>query len=197
MQHYSGHLQHVADRAERTALARTQRQGLASLVARGRAEGLPLDIVTGVGTGTYDLDSDDGVFTEMQTGSYIFMDVDYFQALEDGLNAPPFEPSLLVQTSVVSANAEHWVTVDGGFKCFATDGPKPVIHAGADRAGRYEFFGDEHGRLLFAGSRPLLGDRVEFVVPHCDPTVNLHDTYHVVDGDTLVALWPVAARGRL
>jgi D-serine deaminase-like pyridoxal phosphate-dependent protein len=197
VQHYSGHLQHIPIRAERQAMAHSLRQGLAALVASFRAEGLALDFVTGVGTGTYDLDSEDAVFTEMQTGSYIFMDVDYFHALEDGLNAPPFEPSLVVQTSVVSANAEHWVTVDGGFKCFATDGPKPAIYAGTDRNGKYEFFGDEHGRLLPVGTRPALGDRIEFVVPHCDPTVNLHDFYHVMAGDTLVALWPVSARGRL
>jgi len=97
---------------------------------------------------------------------------------------------------VVSANAENWVTIDGGLKCFATDGPKPTIHSGTDRAGRFEFFGDEHGMLIPVGARPQLGDRIELVVPHCDPTVNLHDVYHVMDGDTLIALWPVAARGK-
>ena len=196
VQNYSGHLQHVPTRAERAAKARVARQDLAALVARGRAEGLPFDIVTGAGTGTFDLDSEDGIFTELQTGSYVFMDVDYLKALADGTNAPPFETALLVQTAVVSANAENWVTIDGGLKCFATDGPKPTIHSGTDRAGRFEFFGDEHGMLIPAGTRPQLGDRIELVVPHCDPTVNLHDVFHIVDGDTLVALWPVAARGR-
>ena len=40
------------------------------------------------------------------------------------------------------------------------------------------------------------GDPVTLTVPHCDPTVNLYDHYHVVAGDTLVAIWPVSARGR-
>ena len=63
---------------------------------------------------------------------------------------------------------------------------------------RYEFFGDEHGRLIVSeGSpRPALGTIIECVTPHCDPTVNLHDWYHVVRGDTLVDVWPVDARGR-
>jgi len=196
VQHYSGHLQHVPTRVERAALAEAQRKALAELVARGRAEGLGFDIVTGAGTGTFDLDSEGGPFTELQTGSYVFMDVDYLKALEDGRNGPPFEVALVVQTAVVSANAPNWVTVDGGLKCFATDGPKPTIHAGTDPAGRFEFFGDEHGMLIPAGTRPQLGDRIELVVPHCDPTVNLHDVYHVMDGDTLIALWPVAARGK-
>ena len=73
---------------------------------------------------------------------------------------------------------------------------RPTAARGADPASRYAFFGDEHGKLLCAGQRPALGGRVEFVTPHCDPTVNLHDAYHVVDGDTLVAIWPVDARGR-
>jgi D-serine deaminase-like pyridoxal phosphate-dependent protein len=196
VQHYSGNLQHIPQRAERTAKAKMQRDTLAALLKAGRADGLAFDIVTGVGTGTFDLDPDGAVFTEMQTGSYIFMDVDYLAALADGTNRPPFETALLVQTAVVSSNAENWVTVDGGLKCFATDGPKPAIHAGTDPGGRFEFFGDEHGMLIHAGAKPQLGDRIEFVVPHCDPTVNLHDHYHVVDGDRLVAIWPVAARGR-
>ena len=195
IQHYSGHLQHVPIRADRTAKAKELRTALGATVARGRAEGLPLDIVTGAGTGTFDLDPEGGVFTELQVGSYVFMDVDYLKALEDGTNAPPFETSLLVQTAVVSANAPNWVTVDGGFKCFATDGPKPGVHAGVDKASQFQFFGDEHGMIIPAGARPSLGDRIELVVPHCDPTVNLHDVYHVMDGDTLVALWPVSARG--
>ncbi|HVJ55087.1 MAG TPA: DSD1 family PLP-dependent enzyme [Aliidongia sp.] len=196
IQHYSGNLQHIPVRSERAALAKAQRDGLAALVAQGRAEGLPLDIVSGAGTGTFDLDPEGGVFTELQTGSYIFMDVDYLKALADGRNEPPFETALLVQTSVVSTNAEKWVTTDGGLKCFATEGPRPSVLSGADTASRYEYFGDEHGMLVFAGAKPRLGDRVEVVTPHCDPTVNLHDFYHVMEGDKLVALWPVAARGK-
>jgi 3-hydroxy-D-aspartate aldolase len=196
IQNYSGNLQHIPIRADRAAKAGEQREILRGMVARGRAQGLPLDIVSGVGTGTFDLDPEGDVFTELQVGSYIFMDVDYLKAMADGRNEPPFETSLLVQTAVVSANAEKWVTTDGGLKCFATEGPKPAVFSGADPASRYEYFGDEHGMLIFAGVRPALGDRIEVVTPHCDPTVNLHDFYHVVDGDTLVALWPVAARGR-
>jgi 3-hydroxy-D-aspartate aldolase len=62
---------------------------------------------------------------------------------------------------------------------------------------RYVFMGDEHGALILGGGRTMaIGDIVTLATPHCDPTVNLHDTYHVVRDDTLVALWPVAARGR-
>ena len=74
------------------------------------------------------------------------------------------------------------------------DQPETIV-AGASK---YGFFGDEHGKLVVdAAQRPPLGARVEFVTPHCDPTVNLYDRYHVVDGDMLVDIWLIEARGRL
>jgi len=168
------------------------------MVERLRAAGIEIPIVTGGGTGTFDLDPEARVFTELQVGSYVFMDVDYLRAMADGRNAPPFETALFVATAVVSVNAKDYVTTDAGLKCFATDGPTPVPAAGVPPGSRYEFFGDEHGRLIVppGAPRPPLGARIECVSPHCDPTVNLHDRFHVVRGDTLVDIWPVDARGR-
>lgn len=196
LQAYAGNLQHIADRAQRSAAAAGLRETVAHIVAQAEREGIRFEIVTGAGTGTHDLDAQRDAFTELQAGSYVFMDAEYTQVLATPGQPSPFEVSLFVQTAVVSANAADWVTVDGGTKCFATDSGVPLVARGVDPASRYAFFGDEHGKLLFAGARPALGARVEFVTPHCDPTVNLHDAYHVVDGDTLVAIWPVDARGR-
>lgn len=196
LQAYAGNLQHIADHAERSAAAARLRDEIAGIVAAARREGIEFEIVTGAGTGTHALDAGRDAFTELQAGSYVFMDADYARVLGGDAKAPPFEVSLFVQTAVVSTHAADWVTVDGGTKCFATDCGVPLVARGAHPASRYAFFGDEHGKLLFAGARPALGDRVEFVTPHCDPTVNLHDAYHVFDGDTLVAIWPVDARGR-
>ncbi|RUR65850.1 DSD1 family PLP-dependent enzyme [Variovorax guangxiensis] len=203
LQAYAGNLQHIVAREERSAAAAGLRETVAGIVAAARRQGLNFDIVTGAGTGTHDLDSQENAFTELQAGSYVFMDAEYSRVLADGDQPSPFETSLFVQTAVVSTNAADWVTVDGGTKCFSTDSGVPLVAKGADAASRYAFFGDEHGKLMPpAGSqgsqaqRPALGSRVEFVTPHCDPTVNLHDAYHVVEGGTLVAIWPVDARGR-
>jgi D-serine deaminase-like pyridoxal phosphate-dependent protein len=196
MQAYAGNLQHIPERARREAAASELRRILLHLIQAAHGQGTPFEIVTGAGTGTHDLDPEGHVFTELQAGSYVFMDVDYHRALADGLNGPPFETALLVQTAVVSVNAPDWVTTDGGIKCFATDGPLPEVVTGADPASRYQLFGDEHGKLFPAGPRPALGARIELVTPHCDPTVNLHDVYHVMDGDTLAALWPIDGRGK-
>jgi 3-hydroxy-D-aspartate aldolase len=198
IQSYSGNLQHVPVRAERRARAARERQRIGAMVARLRAAGIEVPIVTGGGTGTFDFDPAARVFTELQVGSYVFMDVEYLDALADGLNAPPFETALFVSTAVVSVNQAGYVTTDAGLKCFATDGPVPRPASGAPAGSRYEFFGDEHGKLILpaGAAKPALGARIECVTPHCDPTVNLHDFLHVVAGDTLVAIWPVDARGK-
>ena len=70
--------------------------------------------------------------------------------------------------------------------------------AGAPADASFAFMGDEHAALVSPGIGTALrpGDPVTLIVPHCDPTVNLYDFYHVVRDGTLVDLWPVSARGR-
>jgi D-serine deaminase-like pyridoxal phosphate-dependent protein len=198
LQAYGGHLQHIYDAVQRERAAIALSQEVAALVSAIEAAGMPLEIVTGAGTGTHAYDAAAGVFTEMQPGSYLFMDSDYLKALGQASQPAPFETALFVQSTVVSVNASEWVTVDAGLKSLAADSGMPEASRGVLGSSRYEFFGDEHGKLVVdAAHRPSLGDHVEFVTPHCDPTVNLHSCYHVVDGDTLVGLWPIQARGRL
>ncbi|MDE2228039.1 MAG: DSD1 family PLP-dependent enzyme [Alphaproteobacteria bacterium] len=198
IQAYAGHLQHVPARAERRERTLRLADRLRDLLQALARDGLPASVVTGGGTGTFDLDPEARIFTELQVGSYVFMDVEYRRALTDGRNALPFETALFVATAVVSVNQPDYVVTDAGLKSFATDGPPPEPARGAPPGSRYEFFGDEHGKLFVpvGATRPALGSVIECVTPHCDPTVNLHDLYHVVDRDTLVELWPVDARGK-
>jgi D-serine deaminase-like pyridoxal phosphate-dependent protein len=121
------------------------------------------------------------------------MDVQYADALADDADGR-FGTSMWVTTQVVSANAEHVVTVDAGLKALATDGPapRPLTERFADST--YAFFGDEHGAITRpAGAAVRLGERVELLTPHCDPTVDRYDSYHVVSGDRLVAIVPIDA----
>lgn len=110
---------------------------------------------------------------------------------------PPFETSLFVQTTVISANRVGLATSDAGFKAFATDAGPPTIARGAPAGARYFFFGDEQGGIEYSSSDQRLGpgDIITCAVPHCDPTVNLYDCYHLVRGDRLEAIWPIEARG--
>ncbi|HSA79893.1 MAG TPA: hypothetical protein VLE23_03660, partial [Geminicoccaceae bacterium] len=111
----------------------------------------------------------------------------------------PFAPALFVRTAVISANADDHVTTDAGLKAFATDGPRPQILRGAPAGAEYFFFGDEHGRVELADAprRLPVGSGLECLTPHCDPTVNLYNVYHVVQGDTLIDIWPIDARGAI
>jgi D-serine deaminase-like pyridoxal phosphate-dependent protein len=160
--------------------------------------GFAPDIVTGSGTGTHRIDLDLGVFTELQAGSYVFMDKQYNDCDLTGDGGAPFETALGVDARVVSANHSGLVTIDAGFKSLSTDGGVAVVRRGAPETAFFAFMGDEHAALIAPGIGEQLapGDPVTLTVPHCDPTVNLYDHYHVIAGDTLVDIWPVSARGR-
>lgn len=89
------------------------------------------------------------------------------------------------------------VTVDAGLKAFATEGKPPHPETAGLAESRYAFMGDEHGALVGPETAELkIGDMVRLSAPHCDPTVDLYESYHLVRGDTLVDIWPVSARGR-
>ncbi|WP_256926755.1 DSD1 family PLP-dependent enzyme [Sphingomonas sp. TZW2008] len=193
VQFYCGAQQHVAGFADRHAAIAERTAYLTTCLDALAAAGLSPPVVTGAGTGSHAIDAELGVLTELQVGSYIFMDREYADCDIDGSGTPPFETALMVDARVISANAAGMVTIDAGLKAFATEAGAPPVIAGAQA--RYRFMGDEQGALIGSGL-PELGRRVTMATPHCDPTVNLYDAYHVVSGDTLLAIWPVTARGR-
>jgi len=198
VQFYCGAHQHIAAYADRRAAMRDRADYLETVIAGLAEAGGKPEIVTGGGTGTHRIDAEQGLFTELQVGSYIFMDDQYRACDLTGEEAAPvpFETALMVDSSVVSANAPGLVTLDAGIKSFATDAEPPTVLAGVDPATRFFFMGDEQGALLTPEGALTLGDRVSMNTPHCDPTVNLYDSYHVVRGQTLEAIWPVSGRGK-
>jgi D-serine deaminase-like pyridoxal phosphate-dependent protein len=198
VQMYCGVQQHIATFGAREAAIRERTEYLASVLTLLGEHGAAPEIVTGSGTGTHRIDAVLGRYTEWQIGSYVFMDRQYAECDLTGDGGAPFEHALFVEAQVVSCNTPGMATIDAGFKALATDGGPPQVVAGAPAGTTYRFMGDEHGALLDPASRHSwrLGDRVRLLVPHCDPTVNLYDSYHVVAGDTLEAIWPVSARGR-
>jgi D-serine deaminase-like pyridoxal phosphate-dependent protein len=197
VQYYCGSLQHVQSFAERLAAVAERTEYLRAVLAVLNAAGHTIPVVTGGGTGSFIIDTELGVLTELQAGSYIFLDREYGDCELAVGDAPVFEPALFVDTTVISANAAGMVTVDAGLKALATDAGPPVVVGGAPAGSRYLFMGDEHGAII-AGDGPLpgLGARVTLLPGHCDPTVNLHDVYQVVDDEQVVEIWPVTARGR-
>jgi D-serine deaminase-like pyridoxal phosphate-dependent protein len=190
LQAYHGSAQHRRRPAEREAAIAHAAEGTRRTVEQLRQRGLACDIVGGAGTGTFALEAATGVWTEIQAGSYAFMDADYGRN-ED---PPPFRQSLFVLAQVMSAARDGVAVLDAGHKAVPVDSGMPLVHGhpGVTYAGA----SDEHGTLRGEGL-PRLGDKVRLVPGHCDPTVDRYDWYVGVRGGRVECLWPVAARGAM
>jgi 3-hydroxy-D-aspartate aldolase len=196
LQAYHGSAQHLRGWEER-------RQAIAQAVEKAgqtrdllTRHGIACPTVTGAGTGTFEFESASGVYTELQCGSYIFMDADYGRNLDrDGAPTKAFEPSLFVWATVMSRPTEDRAIVDAGLKALAFDSGPPLVCD--EPAATYERASDEHGRLGISGAtnRLHLGDKVRLIPGHCDPTVNLYDWYVAIRNNRVEQLWPITARG--
>ncbi len=161
------------------------------------SKGFDVPVLTGGGTGTYNIDCEIPELDDIQVGSYIFMDAEYRACGgKTGEVYDDFNPSLTVMTTAISQPVQSLITVDAGFKSMASD---PQVPAEVKDIGgvAFNFGGDEHGILFLAApTREIrIGDRLQLIVSHCDPTVNLYDHYCAVRGENVEALWPIAARG--
>lgn len=195
VQFYCGLHQHIKSYEERRAAIAERTEYLRGVIDRLSEAGLAPEIISGGGTGTHQIDAELGLLNELQVGSYVFMDNEYDECeLFEG--EENFETAVFVDTRIISCNTPGMATLDAGFKALSTDGGKPVVTDGAPEGTTFVFMGDEHGGLLAGDHQFDHAATVSLQVPHCDPTVNLYDAYHVVDGDTLVDIWPVTARGR-
>ena len=197
LQSYDGQAAHTTPFTARGARTNGNMAKAAETRKMIEAAGIACAIVTGGSTGTYRFDSENPAMTELQPGSFIFMDLDYGKiGGPDSEQYRDFRNALTVATTVVST-PPGFAIVDGGYKAFSTDRPftpQPLELPGAE----YGWAGDEHGRLDLSNSARTLkvGDRVEFIPPHCDPTVNLYDQIYGMRGERVEAVWPIAARGK-
>lgn len=203
VQAYWGHLQQLPDLADRRARVLEQAARLEGIVAALTAAGLAPGIVTGGGTGTFGIDRRLGLFTELQIGSFMFLDSLYgpLPIEADGTN--PFRHALFVRAAVISANSlgndTPKVIVNAGLKAFATDSGLPRLAAPvagiAPEDVTYVYKGDEHGALMLPPGAALpLGQEVELIPSHCDPTVNLYPRYHLRRGGDWAVNWPILGR---
>ena len=203
LQAYHGSAQHVREAGERKAHIARAVEHVKETLRALKAVGLEAATIAGAGTGTYENEAASTVYTELQAGSYIFMDADYARNKRaDGRAFDTFEHALFVYATAMSAPAPERVIVDAGHKSLAVDSGMPVPWRlpGAT----YHRPSDEHGILdvTACDRRPGRGEKVLLVPGHCDPTVNLHDWYVGVRGlnsgqARIESLWPVAARGAL
>jgi D-serine deaminase-like pyridoxal phosphate-dependent protein len=188
---YEGHLVMLPDAGERRDKVK-EAVGLLQ-EAKGLIEddGLTVQIVSGGGTGTYDVSGTCPPMTEIQAGSYALMDSTYLRI------RPEFEPALTVLATVVSRPTPERIITDTGKKAMSQEFglPQPVGTHGLTLEGLSE----EHGTLSAAAPGEIAlqpGDKLRFLPSHCCTTVNLHDVLYIVQDGVLVDIWPIAARGR-
>lgn len=201
LQAYHGSIQHIRNQEDRRAAAMRAAGRTAQAIQDLEHAGVTCSVVTGGGTGSVEFDVASGVYTEVQPGSYVFMDSDYGRNACSG--ALEFEHSLFIATSVMSACDERsdQVVVDAGLKSIAVDSGMPVVwRDGAyDQELNYAVANDEHGIVHVRASkntgRPALGDQLLLVPGHCDPTLNLHDEIIGFRGQHVETVWQVTARG--
>ena len=135
-----------------------------------------------------------GVYTELQPGSYAFMDADY--GSNDWSDALSFRHGLYVLATVMSATVPTRAVLDAGLKSMTTESVLPWV-AGQDGV-RCRAVNDEHAILDITSDAATirLGDKVRLVPAHVDPTFNLHDQLIVYRNGVVEAIWDIAARGQ-
>ena len=190
---YEGHTVAKPDKAERNAAAREAIQILVDAKHYLEKRGVPVSIMSGGGTGTFNITGSIPEMTEVQAGSYVLMDSTYGNVQGIGEH---FERALSVLATVVSRPAPDRIIVDTGLKVLAKEFgiPQPVGVTGVEMTGLSE----EHGKMLVSDENVSLspGDKLEILPTHCCTTVNLHDRYYGIRNDIVESVWEIAARGK-
>jgi len=163
-----------------------------------RRSGLNTEIFSGGGTGTYNIDHNIRGMTDVQVGSYVFMDAQYLSigGEEDAEVYSDFAASLTILTTVLNDQFAGRATSDAGAKACTINQPWPIVKGETDIS--YRSGSDEFGTITY-GDGPSrtykVGDKLELIVSHCDPVVNLYNQMVAIRGDTVEAVWPISARG--
>ena len=184
IQAYAGHLSHMEDAAERKVRTAENYGKLRDLLSYLKENGVEAQTVSGGSTGTAEIKAAEGLYTELQAGSYLFMDGVY-----RNLDLP-FQNSLFLLTTVVSRR-EGLTVVDAGVKTCGVDQGMPVPVKGTCRE---IVASEEHFQLHGYTEQTFVGQKLLLIPGHCCSTVNLHDKIYLVDGDRVVDRISVTAR---
>ena len=194
---YDGGAQHI--KGFKTRLDQTLNRFAPSLETydRFKRAGLSTEIFSGGGTGTYNILPKAQGVTDVQVGSYIFMDCQYIEIGGESNDAEytDFEPSLTVVTTVLNTYFPKSITTDAGAKALTLNKPGPWVIGEKDF--NYNAGSDEFGVIRYETAQRSykVGDKLELIVPHCDPAVNEYDQMYAIRNDRVEAVWPVSARG--
>lgn len=186
IQAYAGHLSHQADYEIRKTESEKLEIRLQELLSYLNEHNINVKEVSGVSTGTIEFRNQNTAYTEVQPGSYIFMDAAY-----EHLNLK-FVNSLFVLSSVISIS-DGFVMVDAGRKTVSVDQEMPRLMESPTTPIRVS---EEHIIIPKNALNVKLGDRVYVVPGHCCTTMNLHDYIYFVRGDEVVDKVSITSRGK-
>jgi D-serine deaminase-like pyridoxal phosphate-dependent protein len=194
---YDGGAQHIKGFKARHDQSLARSEDARKTFERMKASGLNAEIFSGGGTGTYNIMTKVPGYTDVQVGSYVFMDAQYLDiGNESGDIFTDFAPSLTVMTTVLNTYFQNRITTDAGTKALTLNKPDPIVIG--EPGFRYTAGSDEFGSIQYekANKTYNVGDKLELIVPHCDPVVNEYDVFYGVRNDRVEAVWPVTARGK-
>jgi D-serine deaminase-like pyridoxal phosphate-dependent protein len=180
---YEGHCVHEPDPAKRRRMAGAATARLVEAAESIRTAGIPVGTVSAGGTGTMAFTGAVAEVTELQIGSYVFLDTAYARIV------PEFEVALTVLATVVSRRGTT-VVLDCGTKAISGEHAAPELE-GHEATVRY--LAEEHAVFDVDRTCALdLGDRVRVRTGHCCATTNLHAVHHVVVEGVVTEVWPIA-----
>ena len=200
LQAYNAAAQHISDFDQRTASTVEFCQRVVEAVAALNRAGLETSVVSGGGTGTYDIDPLHGPYSEIQPGSYAFMDGGYLENRDaHGNQRKDFDLSLFVLATVMSRPSPRVAIIDCGTKGISIGHGLPLVCLMSGALSEFEFVraSDEHGSIDLKGHDLNIGDRLLLVPHNVDPTINLYDEYLGMRNGAVVEIFPVTARGRV
>ncbi len=195
---YDGHVQHVSGFQNRKATALSAIAPNAETFQKMKKSGLNMEIFSGGGSGTYNIMHLVPGFTDIQVGSYLFMDMQYLAIGSENGDAvfTDFAPSLTVMATVLNNRFPGSLTTDAGAKALTLNEPTAGVIGEPTIA--YNAGSDEFGVLRFDGrlsKEYRIGDKLEVIVPHCDPVVNEYDQMYGIRNGHVEVVWDVTARG--
>jgi D-serine deaminase-like pyridoxal phosphate-dependent protein len=194
---YDGGVQHVKGYEKRKKEALQNFEPAVESYNMMKAAGLNLEIFSGGGTGTYEIMKAVPGFTDVQVGSYVFMDCQYIEV--GGPNGDvydDFAPTLTVIATIINSNYPGRLVTDSGAKALTINQPRAYVIGEPEF--NYNAGSDEYGVITFENSNKTynVGDKLEVIVPHCDPAINLYDFMYGIRKDKVESILPILARGK-
>ncbi len=195
---YDGSSQHIIGfNKRRTETMQSMEPAVRSYEMMKQA-GLNMEIFSGGGTGTYNMMADMKGFTDVQVGSYLFMDCQYIEigGSKNEKVYDDFESSLTVMTTIINSNYPGRLITDSGAKALTLNQPTAFVIG--EPGFKYNAGSDEYGTITFdqAAKSYKVGDKLEVIVPHCDPVVNLYDHMYGIRNDKVESILPILGRGK-